>query len=124
MYSNTKRKDKKYYCMHCLQNFTTEELLDQHKKQCLLISRCQAVNDESRILKLKNYEKQVPIISKIYADTECFLEKTYSCEGEHKMKYQKHIPNSIGAKLLCIDDRFTLTSIVFKGKNCINEFIK
>ena len=42
MYSNTKRKDKKYYCMHCLQNFTTEELLDQHKKQCLLINGCQA----------------------------------------------------------------------------------
>ena len=24
---------------------------------------------------------------------------------------------------MCIDDRFTLPSIIFKGKNCVNEFI-
>ena len=123
MYSNRKRKYKKYYCMHCLQDFTTEELLDQHKKQCLLINGSQAVNYESRIIKFKNYEKQVPIIFKIYADTECFLEKTNSYEVEHTTQYQKHIPNSIGAKLMCTDDRFTLPSIIFKGKNCINGFL-
>ena len=39
------------------------------------------------------------------------------------MKYQEHIPNSIGAKSVCIDDRFTLPSIIFKGKDCINKFI-
>ena len=124
MYSNTKRKYKKYYCMHCLQNFTTEELLDQHKKQCLLINGSQAVNYESGIIKFNNYEKQVPIIFNIYADTECFLEKINSYEDEHTTRYQKHIPNSIRAKLMCTDDRFTLPSIIFKGKNCINGFIK
>ena len=46
-----------------------------------------------------------------------------SYEGEHKIKYQERIPNSIGAKLVCIDDRFTLPSIIFKGKDCINKFI-
>ena len=38
--------------------------------------------------------------------------------------YQKHIPNFIGAKLICIDNRFTLPTIIFEGKNCINNFIK
>ena len=61
---------------------------------------------------------------KIRADTECFLKRTNSYEGEYTIKYQEHLPNSIGAKLVCIDDRFTLPSITFKGKNCINEFIK
>ena len=110
--------------MHCLQYFNKEEILDQYKKQCLLINGCQAVNYKSGIIKFKNYEKQVPIIFKIYADLECFLEKTNSYEVEHTTKYQKHIPNSIGAKLMCTDDRFTLPSIIFKGKNCINGFIK
>ena len=27
MFSRTKHKDKKHYCMSCLQNFTTEEIL-------------------------------------------------------------------------------------------------
>ena len=30
MFSKTKHKDK-HYCMSCLQSFTTEEILDQHK---------------------------------------------------------------------------------------------
>ena len=40
------------------------------------------------------------------------------------MKYQEYIPNSIGAKLVCVNDRFTLPSIISKGKNCVNEFIR
>ena len=124
MYSITKRKDKKYYCMHCLQKVTTEEILDQHKKQCLLIDGCQAVNCESGIIKFKNYKKQIPILFKIYADTECFLEKTNFYKGENTTKYQKLIPNSIGAKLVCIDNRFTLPSIISKGDNYIINFIK
>ena len=63
------------------------------------------------------------IVFKIYADTECFLKRTKIKEGEHTIKYQEHYPNSIGAKLVCIDDRFTLPSIIFKGKDCINKFI-
>ena len=70
-----------------------------------------------------NYNKQIPILSKIYADTECFLTRTKSCEGEHTIKYQEYIPNSVGSKLVCIDDRFTLPSIIFKGEDCINKFI-
>ena len=55
--------------------------------------------------------------------TECFLKRTKIKEGEHTIKYQEHHPNSIGARLVCIDDRFTLPTIIFKGKDCINKFI-
>ena len=123
MFSTTKHKDKKHFCMHCLQNFTTEEVLSNHKRQCLLINACQAVNYESGTIKFINHNKQIPIPFKIYADTECFLKRTNSYEGEHTIEYQDHIPYSISAKLVCIDDRFTLPSITFKGKDCINKFI-
>ena len=52
-----------------------------------------------------------------------FLKHTNSYEVEQTIKYQEHTPNSIGTKLVCIDDRFTLTSIIFKGKDYINKFI-
>ena len=52
-----------------------------------------------------------------------FLKRINSYEGENTIKYQEHIPNSIGRKLVCIDDRFTLPSIIFEGKDCINKFI-
>ena len=70
-----------------------------------------------------NHNKLIPVLFKIYADTESFLKRINSYEGEHTIKYQEYIPNSIGAKLVCIDDRFTLPSIIFKGKHCINKFI-
>ena len=56
-------------------------------------------------------------------DTECSLKRVSSYEGEHTIKYQEHIPNFIRAKLVYTDDRFMLTSIIFKGKDCINIFI-
>ena len=52
-----------------------------------------------------------------------FLKRVNSYEGEHTIKDQEHIPNSIGAKLVCIDDKFTLPTIIIKGKYCINKFI-
>ena len=60
--------------MHCLQNFTTEEVLSNHKKRCLLINGTQAVNFESGTIKFTNYEKPVPVIFKISANAACFLE--------------------------------------------------
>ena len=58
MFSKTKHKDKKHHCMSCLQSFTKEEILNQHKKQCLLINGCQAVNYESGTIKFANYNKK------------------------------------------------------------------
>ena len=52
------------------------------------------------------------------------MKRTEIKEGEHTIKFQGHYPNSRGATLACIDDRFTLPSIIFKGKDCINKFIK
>ena len=123
MFSRMKHKDKKHFCMSCLQNFNTKEILSNHKKQCLLINGCHAVNYESGLIKFTNYNKQIHILFKIYAYTECFLKRTKIKEGEYTIKYQEHQPNSIGAKLVCIDDRFTLPSVIFKGKDCINKFI-
>ena len=55
--------------------------------------------------------------------TQCFFKITKIEEGEYTTKYPEHQPNSIGAKLVYIDDRFTLPSIIFKGKDCNNKFI-
>ena len=83
MYSKAKTNNqhKQFFCMAGLQNFTTEEILSNHKKQCLLINGCQAVNYKSGAIKCINYEKQVPMPFKRYAGTECFLKRTYSYEG-------------------------------------------
>ena len=126
MYSEVKTKNqhKKHFCMSCLQNFTTKEILNNHRERCLLINETQAVKYETGIIKFKNYDKQIPISFKIYADTECLLKRISINEGKYTKLYQKHIPNSIGAKLVCFDNRFTLPTKIFTGNNCINNSIK
>ena len=126
IYSQVKAKNvhKKQFSMACLQNFTTKEILNNHIERCLLINHTQAVKCETGIIKLKNYGKQIPIAFKIYADTECFLKRINTDEGKYKKLYQKHIPNTIGAKFVCIDNRFILPTIIFQRRDCINKFIK
>ena len=126
IYSQVKAKNvhKKHFCMAWLQNFTTKEILNNHIERSLLINHTQAVKCETGIIKLKNYGKQIPIAFKIYADTECFLKRINTDEDKYKKLYQKHIPNTIGAKLVYIDNRFTLPTIIFERRDCINKFIK
>ena len=124
MYSKTKHKDKKHFCMACLQNFTTKEILNNHRERCLSINGAQATIYEKGTIKFKNFDKLIPIPSKSYADSECFLKKTNIDLSEHAKLYQKHIDNSMGAKLVCIHNRFTLPTKIFTGCNCINDFLK
>ena len=126
MYSEVKTKNqhKKHFCMSCLQNFTTKEILNNHRERCLLINETQAVKYETGTIKFKNFDKQIPIPFKIYADSECLLKIININKGGYTELYQKHIPNSIGAKLVCIDNNFTLPTKIFTGSNSIKEFIE
>ena len=36
--TGTKNQHKNFYCIHCLQTFTTEEILNKHKEKCLIIN--------------------------------------------------------------------------------------
>ena len=110
--------------MSCLQNFTTKEILNNHRKRCLLINETQAVKYETETIKFKNCINQEPSPFTVYADIECSLKRVNINKGVYTKLYQKHVPNSIGAKLVCIDNKFTLPTKVFTGSNSIKEFIE
>ena len=110
--------------MLCLQNFTTKEILNSHRERCLLINDTQAVKYETGTIKLKNFDKQIIITIKIYADSECLLKRINIYKGGYTKLYQKHIPNSVGAKLVYINNNFTLPTKIFIASNSIKEFIE
>ena len=124
MYPRTKHQHKKHFCMLCLQNFTTKEILNSCREKCLLINDTQSVKYETGTIKFKNFDKQILITIKIYADSECLLKRININKGGYTKLYQKHIPNSIGAKLVCIDNDFTLPTKIFIFSNSIKEFIE
>ena len=44
MYSKTMHKERKHFYMHCLQCFSTEEILTNHYENCLVINGEQAIS--------------------------------------------------------------------------------
>ena len=96
----------------------------KHRENCLSINGKQSVKLEEGIIKFKNYFKQIPVPFKIYADFECNLKKVKCNEGSYTEKYQDHIPCSLAYKVVCIDNRFTKPTIIYRGENPAYEFIK
>ena len=78
MFSKTKNKNKKWFCKSCLQCFSSEKVLEEHGKDCLVVNSCQNVKLEKGFIEFKNFNRQIPVPFKIYADFECLL-KSVDC---------------------------------------------
>ena len=124
MFHKTKNENKKWFCKSCLQCFSSEIMLIKHKENCLSINGKQSVKLGEGIIKFENYFKQIPIPFKIYADFECNLKSVKCNEGSYTEKYQDHIPCSFAYKIVCIDDKYTNPTIIYRGENTAHESIK
>ena len=78
MFNKTKNKNKKYCCKNCLQCFSSEKVLIEHKEDFLIINGKQNVKLEKGFISFKNHFKQIPVPFKIYADFECILKNVNS----------------------------------------------
>ena len=69
MYNQTKHRERKYFCMYCLQCFSSERVLTDHKENCIQVNGTQAIKMPTRdnnILKFENFHKQQAMPSIIY----------------------------------------------------------
>ena len=83
MYNQSKHKERKHFCMHCLQCFSSERILANHIKNCLTINGNQAINIPKKgenILKFNNFHKQWPVPFVIYANFEAITKKVQGCK--------------------------------------------
>ena len=78
MFNKRKNKNKKYFCRYSLQCFSSENVLTEHKENCLVINGKENVKLGKGSISFKNYSKQLPTPFKIYADFECILRPTSS----------------------------------------------
>ena len=132
MYNQTKHKAKKYFCMYCLQCFTTERTLKNHLEIFIVYNGKQAIKmpaKDNNKLEFKNSYKEIPVPFVIYADFEAITEKVHSCQNNNVKsfteEYQKHIDCSYAYKLVCYyDDRYSKPMKIYRGKNAVNKFMK
>ena len=124
VFHKTKNKNKKWFCKSCLQCFSSENVLIKHKEDCLSINGQQSVNLEKRVINFENFFKQLPVPFKIYADFECSLTDVEIYGSSHTKKYHEHVPCSFAYKVVCIDDKYSKSIVVYRGVNAAYEFIR
>ena len=57
IFNNTKHKNKKHFCRYCLQGYSSERVLVDHKETYLEINGKQAVKLKRGKTKFRNYSK-------------------------------------------------------------------
>ena len=133
MYNQSKHKEKKHFCMFCLQCFSSESILMKHTNDCLTINGAQAINmpkQGDNILKFDNFHKQLPVPFIIYADFKAIMRKGQGCKQSEEMEkdkdkrsytkaYQTHKGCGYGYKVVCrYDDKCSKPIQMYQGEFC------
>ena len=118
MYNQTKHKEKKHFCMYCLQQFSSLEVLNKHKINCMVIYGKQAIEMPK---KGKNIFR--------YADFEAITEKVQGCQPkDNKLfteSYQKHTDCVYDYKVVCFyDEKYSKPVQIYWGKNAVYKFLE
>ena len=131
MYNQTKHEHRKHFCMHCLQCFSREDVLTEHKNNCISINGEQAIQmpEKGHIVNFKNYYKQMPVPFVIYADFEAITEKVLGCppnnEKSYTEAYQKHTDCGYGYKVVCCyNNEYTKPVQSYRGENAVFKFME
>ena len=86
MFHKTKNKNKKPFCMSCLQCFSCKNVLTEHREISLSINGTQSVRFEKGTIQCKKHFKQIPVSFKAYADSQCNFKKVESYEASYSKK--------------------------------------
>ena len=132
MFNQTKHKNKKHFCMHCLQCFSSDRVLNEHKDNCIKVNGTQAVkmpDKDNNILKFINFHKQQSVPFVIYADFEAIIEKISGCKPNNDRSYteayQKHTDCGYGYKVVCCyDDKYTKPVQIYRGEKAVYKFME
>ena len=139
MYNQSKHKERKHFCMYCLQCFSSERILANHANNCLTINGAQVIKmpkQGENILKFDNFHKQLPVPFIIYADFEAITKKVQGCRQSEEMEdeknkrsymeaYQTHEDCGYGYKVVCCyRERYSKPIQTYRGENDVYKFME
>ena len=132
MFNQTKHEHRKHFCMYCLQCFSSEEVLKNHKDNCIQLNGEQAIkmpDKSNNTLKFNNFHKQQPVPFVIYADFEAITEKISGCRPNNNKSfteaYQKHTDCGFGYKVVCCyDDKYSQPLKIYRGEKAVYTFLE
>ena len=132
MFSKTKHEHRKHFCMHCLQCFSSEKVLNNHKDNCIVVNGTQVVKMPEKgknILQFDNFHKQQQVPFVIYADFEAITEKISNCQPDDNQSYtnayEKHTDCGYGYTVVCCyDDKYSKPLIIYRGEKAVYGFLE
>ena len=131
MFRQTKHEHRKHFCMYCLQCFSREDVLTEHKNNCISINGEQAIKmpEKGDKVYFKNHHKQLSVPFVIYADFEAITEKVDSCQPNNDKSYTEAYQNQkncgYGYKVVCCyDDQYTKQVQIHRGENAVYKFME
>ena len=126
--------------MHCLQCFSSNDALENHKMDCIVINGVQAIklpkvyldkDGKEKIPKVyfKNHHKQLPVPFVIYADFESMTQKITTCVPSDKKSYtqtyQRHTACSFGYKVVChYDKKYSKPVVIYRGPDAVSKVLE
>ena len=127
----TKSHAIKYFCKNCIQHFSSEEILERHKPNCMLVNGKQAVDlpKEGSKVKFNHLQRLVPVPFVIYADLEALLVPIENCtpnnNASYTVKTHKHEACSYGYKVVCSEnDKYSKPFQMFRGEGSVYKFFE
>ena len=123
-------KKQHFFCHFCMQGFTRQDILNDHIAYCSKYDaqNVQYPSDLENILEFKSYEKKLKVPFCIYADFECFARKIDTCLPDpakssttNKTMFEAC---SFGYKVVCTDDRYTKPTVIYRGPNVTETFLR
>ena len=131
MFRRTKHEHRKHFCMYCLQCFSREDVLTEHKNNCISINGKQAIKmpEKGDKVYFKNHHKQLSVPFVIYADFEAITEKVVSCQPNNDKSYteayQNHKDCGYGYKVVCCyEDKYSKPVQIYRGENAVHKFME
>ena len=128
MYNITNHKEEKHFCMHCLQHFSTNEILEKHKEDRMVINGRQAVrmpSEKGKWMRFLDFKKRLGVPFVVYADFESIVKRVDNPKGVKTQQYQKHRACGYALKVgCCYSSEFSKPVEVYRGEDATRRFIE
>ena len=127
--SNSKHKEKQYFCDNCLNGFRTEKSKDEHYEYC---SSNESVKiempEKNPIVRYSNGQHQFKFPFIVYADFESILEPIQGVKNSPNVSSTMGV-NSHKPSGFCLHSKFAYGKVKkpttqYRGPDCVEEFCK
>ena len=117
-----------FYCLNCLHSYRVISKLKKHEKICKNHDFChlKMPDAENRILESQPGKKSLKHAFIIYADLECLLIKTNTCNKNPNMSYTTakalHKPSGYSLLTSCSFDKSENKQTYYRVRDCMKKF--